>query len=314
MTTESRLEYLLNSGEFVVTAELEPPMSANKEFILKKVVYFKEYVDAVNVTDCASAVVRMSSLATSRILIEEGLEPIYQITCRDRNRIAIQSDILGAYALGVKNILCLTGDHQCLGNHPSAKGVFGLDSVNLIKLMRLMRDEKKFFNGSEMKVAPNLFIGGAFNSYCDPEEFIVQRMIKKVNAGVEFFQSQVVFDISRFKEFMKMVRDSGIDKKAFILAGVLPVKSVKALIYMKENVSGMQIPDQLIKRMKEASDQKEEGFKIAKELIEEIRAVPGVNGIHLTPVKWESIIPRLIEECGFLPRPEADVKPQLIHN
>lgn len=308
MKTESSLEYLLRQGKFVVTAELEPPMSANKDAVLKKVSHFKGYVDAVNVTDCASAMVRMSSLAVSKLLIDEGLEPIYQLTCRDRNRIAIQSDVLGAYVLGVKNILCLTGDHQCLGNHPSAKGVFDLDSVNLIKLMRLMRDEKKFFNGEEMKVAPNLYVGGVFNPHCDPVEFVVQRMIKKVEAGVEFFQSQIIFDVERFREFMKVVRDSGIDKKAYILAGILPVKSVKALTYMKESVSGMIIPDEFIKRMGKATDPIEEGLQITKELIEQIRNVPGVYGIHISPVKWESIIPRLMKECGFLPRPIAEIK------
>ena len=314
MRTESGLEYLLKQGKFVVTAELEPPMSANKDAILKKVSHFKSYVDAINVTDCASAIVRMSSLAVSKLLIDEGLEPIYQLTCRDRNRIAIQSDVLGAYALGVKNILCLTGDHQCLGNHPSAKGVFDLDSVNLIKLMRLMRDEKKFFNGEEMKVAPNLYIGGVFNPHCDPVEFVVQRMVKKVEAGVEFFQSQIIFDVERFREFMKVVRDSGIDKKAYILAGILPVKSVKALAYMKESVSGMIIPDEFIKRMEKATEPVEEGLRITKELIEQIRNVPGVHGIHISPVKWESIIPRLIEECGFLPRPIAEIKQEVVYN
>jgi methylenetetrahydrofolate reductase (NADPH) len=314
MRTESSLEYLLKQGKFVITAELEPPMSANKDAILKKVSHFKGYVDAINVTDCASAIVRMSSLAVSKLLIDEGLEPIYQLTCRDRNRIAIQSDVLGAYALGVKNILCLTGDHQCLGNHPSAKGVFDLDSVNLIKLMRLMRDEKKFFNGEEMKVSPNLYIGGVFNPHCDPVEFVVQRMVKKVEAGVEFFQSQIIFDVERFKEFMKVVRDSGIDKKAYILAGILPVKSVKALAYMKESVSGMIIPDEFIKRMEKATEPVEEGLRITKELIEQIRNVPGVYGIHISPVKWESIIPRLIEECGFLPRPIAEIKQEVVYN
>jgi len=314
MRTESSLEYLLKQGKFVVTAELEPPMSANKDAILKKVSHFKGYVDAINVTDCASAIVRMSSLAVSKLLIDEGLEPIYQLTCRDRNRIAIQSDVLGAYALGVKNILCLTGDHQCLGNHPSAKGVFDLDSVNLIKLIRLMRDEKKFFNGEEMKVAPKLYIGGVFNPHCDPVEFVVQRMVKKVEAGVEFFQSQIIFDVERFREFMKIVRDSGIDKKAYILAGILPVKSVKALAYMKESVSGMIIPDEFIKRMEKATEPVEEGLRITKELIEQIRNVPGVHGIHISPVKWESIIPRLIEECGFLPRPIAEIKQEVVHN
>jgi len=309
MTTESSLEYLLKKGKFVVTGELEPPVSANKEAVLKKVNYFKGYVDGVNVTDCASAIVRMSSLAVSKLLIDEGLEPIYQITCRDRNRIGIQSDILGAYALGVKNILCLTGDHQSLGNHPSAKGVFDLDSVNLIKLVRLMRDEKKFFNGEEMKVSPNLYIGGAFNPHCDPIEFNVQRMNKKIEAGIEFFQSQIIFDVNRFKEFMKLVRDLGIDKKAYILAGILPVKSVKALLYMKESVSGLVIPDEFIKRMEKTPDPQEEGLKIAKELIEQIKNVPGVHGIHLTPIRWESIIPRLMEECGFLPRPNINLKP-----
>jgi methylenetetrahydrofolate reductase (NADPH) len=303
MTVESTLEKLLEKEHFVVTAELGPPQSASAGAVRKKTRHFKGYVDAVNITDNQTAIVRMSSIATAVVLIEEGLEPVIQMTCRDRNRIAIQSDILGASALGIRNLLCLSGDHQKFGNHPGAKNVYDIDSIQLLSVVKAMRDEAKFSSGDEIKTPPKMFIGAAANPFADPFEFRVIRLAKKVEAGAGFIQTQAVFDISRLKEYMKSVRESGIDKQTAILAGIIPVRSVKALEYMKNQVAGMMIPDELVKRMRDAKEPKDEGIKIALELIAEVKEIPGIRGVHLMPVMWESAVPVLCESAGLLPRP-----------
>lgn len=308
MISGSNLEKVLEAGHFVLTAEIGPPQSADGDKVRTNTKHFKGFVDAVNVTDNQTAIVRMSSIATSRILVEEGLEPVMQMTCRDRNRIAIQSDILGAAALGIKNVLCLSGDHQKFGNHPGSKNVFDIDSIQLLSILKGMRDDMKFASGAELKnVPPKLFLGAASNPFADPFEFRVIRLAKKIKAGANFIQTQAIFDIPKFREFMKLVCDKGLDEKAAILAGIIPVRSVRALIYMKENVAGMSIRDEYIDRMKSAEAPKEEGMKIAIEMIEELREIPGVKGIHLMPVMWESAVPILAEKGGFLPRPEMGV-------
>ena len=304
----SNLEKLLCAGQFVVCGEMSPPQSADAGSIAKKCSYFKGYVDAVNLTDNQTAIVRMSSAISSYFTLSGGVEPIMQITCRDRNRLAMQSDILGAYALGIRNVLCLTGDHQKFGNHPDAKGVFDLDSAQLIQMVKQMRDEKRFLCGEEMKQEPRMFIGGAANPFGEPFEMRILNLMKKIYAGADFIQTQPVFDVPRFEKWMNAVRDEGLDKQVYILAGVMPVRSIKALLYMKESVPGVRIAPEYIKRLEPITDKEaamEEGVRIAVEIMRQIKEIPGIAGIHIMPVMWESITPRLVEEAGLLPRPEV---------
>ena len=306
MKSSGKLEKVLTSGKFAVTAELGPPQNSDPEAIKKKARYCLGNVDGANVTDNQTAIVRMSSIAAGAIALSCGVEPIVQMVCRDRNRIAMQSDILGAAALGIQNLLCLSGDHQTFGNHPEAANVFDLDSMQLIAMVRKMRDDKQFLCGEEIKEhAPNLFIGAVANPFADPFEFRVMRLAKKIEAGADFIQTQCIFDINRFEKWMEMVVEAGLDKKTYILAGLTPVRSHRALAYMKNNVAGMSIPDKLITRMESAEDPKEEGIKICLEMIEKIKSIEGVSGIHLMPIGWESITPVILERAGLLPRPEV---------
>jgi methylenetetrahydrofolate reductase (NADPH) len=306
MKSGSQLEKVLTSGRFAVTAELGPPQNANPEVIRKKSQYCVGKVDGVNITDNQTAIVRMSSIASASIAISCGLEPIVQMVCRDRNRIAMQSDILGAAALGAKNILCLSGDHQKFGNHPQAANVFDIGSVQLIAMVKKMRDDKQFLCGDPIKEhEPRLFIGAVENPFADPFEFRVIRLAKKIKAGADFIQTQCVFDVGKFARWMELVVKEGLHKKGYILAGLTPVRSARALHYMKNEVAGMSIPDELIKRMESAKEPKEEGIKICLEMIERIKNIEGVSGIHLMPIGWESITPVILERAGLLPRPQV---------
>ena len=278
MKSGSNLEKILKSGKFAVTAELGPPKSADLEFIRKRIGWLKGVVDGANLTDCQTAIVRLSSIAAGRLCLDEGLEPVIQITCRDRNRIAIQSDVLGAAALGIKNILVLSGDHQCFGNHPESKNVFDLDSIQLIKMLKEMRDKKIFLNGEEIRnspkapiVEPRIFIGGAANPFADPFPYRVIRLAKKVKAGVDFIQTQCVYDMEKFEEWMKQVRDRGLHKKTRIMAGVTPLKSVGMAKYMRDSVAGLRVPDSYVDRLAGAEDQGAEGVSICVEQIQELR-------------------------------------------
>jgi len=310
MKSGSKLERLLVAGEFVVCGELGPPQHADPEAVRKKCKNFAGFVDAVNLTDNQSAIVRMSSVASAIITLLEGLEPVIQMTCRDRNRIAIQSDILGAAAFGIKNILCLSGDHMSTGNHPQAKPVFDMDAISLISMIKAMRDDKVFQCGEEIKVEPRVFIGGAANPFAEPFEWRTIRLAKKIKAGADFIQTQAVFDVPRFEEFMKAVRERELHKQVYIIAGVLPARSAKALGYMKDEVPGMRVPEEFLKRMEAAEDPKEEGVNICAELIGQIRDIEGVAGVHIMPVMWESIMPTLVERAGLLPRPEPPPMPE----
>jgi methylenetetrahydrofolate reductase (NADPH) len=303
MKSGSNLEWVLKQDHFAVTAELGPPKSANFQIISKKCGYMKGYVDAVNITDNQTAIVRMSSLAASLLVREQGLEPVLQMVTRDRNRIALQSDILGAAALGIKNVLCLTGDHQKFGNHPQAKNVYDIDSIQLIGILKGMRDEKKFACGEEIKVEPKIMIGAACNPFADPFEFRATRLAKKVKAGADFIQTQAIFDMERFKRFMDMVCARGIHEKTSILAGVVPLKSAKAALYMRRNVAGLGMPDSVVRRMEEARDSKEEGIALAVETIDEIKKIPGVKGVHIMAIEWEEKLGIITERAGLLPRP-----------
>lgn len=307
MKAGSNLEKILSSGGFAVTGELGPPKGADVSVIERKASLLKGNVDAINVTDNQTAIVRMSSIAVGAILQRMGLEATMQMVCRDRNRIAIQSDIFGAYGLGIRNILCLSGDHQKFGNHPTAKNVFDLDSIQLIQTVKLMRDEHKVLGGDEIEGVPAMFIGAAANPFADPFEFRVIRLAKKVAAGVDFIQTQCIYDMDKFERFMQMVRDRGLHEKVHILAGVTPLKSVGMARYMKEKVAGMEVPDEIIARMKSAGKEKarEEGLNICVEQIQRLRKIEGVHGIHLMAIEWEDAVHSIVERAGLLPRPQV---------
>lgn len=303
---KSNLQNILESGGFAVTCELGPPKGTDIEVVKKKVELINGYVDAVNITDNQTAIIRLSSIAASHLLLDMGIEPIMQMVCRDRNRIAIQSDLFGAYSLGIRNLLCLSGDHQIFGSDPKSKNVFDIDSINLIKIVSDMNDEKKICNGERIEGDFNLFIGGAANPFADPFEFRVIRLAKKANAGVKFIQTQCVFDMDRFEKFMEQVRERDLHKKIKILAGVIPLKSLGMAEYMKNNVAGVKIPDEIIKRMKITPKEKraEEGIKICIEQIEKLKKIEGISGIHIMAIEWEKMVPVIVKEAGLYPRPK----------
>jgi len=302
----SNLEKVLNAGHFAFTGECGPPKGANVEHLKEKVSHLKDVVDAVNVTDNQTAVVRMSSWAASTILIQEGVEPNFQMVCRDRNRLAIQSDILGAYAMGIRNMLCLSGDHQSFGNHPEGKNVYDIDSMQLIALVKKMRDEGKFMNDEEIDEPPKLFVGAASNPFAEPFEFRVHRLAMKVEAGADFIQTQCIYNMDRFREFMKMVVELGLHEKCYILAGITPMKSVGMAQYMAKAVPGMDVPESVIKRLRGAGKGKvaEEGIKFALEQIEEFKGMEGIAGVHLMAIEWEHRVPEIAKRAGVLPRPK----------
>jgi len=303
----SNLEKVLKAGHFAFTGECGPPQGANVERLKEKAAHLKGCVDAVNVTDNQTAVVRMSSWAASLILLQEGLEPNFQMVCRDRNRLAIQSDILGVYSHGIRNMLCLSGDHQSFGNHPDAKNVFDIDSMQLIYTVKTMRDEGTFLNGQDIDVPPKLFIGAASNPFAEPFEFRVHRLAKKIAAGADFIQTQCIYNMDRFREFMKRAVDMGLHEKCYILAGVTPMKSVGMARYMAKQVPGMDVPASLIKRLQGAGKGKVagEGIKFAIEQIEEFKEMEGVAGVHLMAIEWEHRVPEISELAGMLPRPKV---------
>jgi 5,10-methylenetetrahydrofolate reductase len=303
MKSGGNLERVLTEGHFAVTTEIGPPKGGSADFVRKTAAHVKDCCDAMNVTDNQTAIVRMSSLAACAILRQLGIDAVMQMVTRDRNRLAMQSDILGAVALGINNLLCLSGDHQKFGNHPTAKNVHDIDSIQLVQMVRTMRDEGVFLSGDKISGDVPLFIGSAANPFADPFEFRVLRLAKKINAGSDFIQTQAVFDIPRFAKWMEMVYEQGLHRRAHILAGIIPMKSAGMARYMKKYVAGLMIPDELVKRMERASDAKEEGVSIACELIEQIREIPGVRGIHIMAVAWEEIVPEIVERVGLLPRP-----------
>jgi methylenetetrahydrofolate reductase (NADPH) len=269
-------------------------------------------VDAVNITDNQTAVVRMSSWATSLLVLQEGLEPNYQMVCRDRNRLAMQADILGACALGVANMLCLSGDHQKFGDHPNSKGVFDIDSIQLIDMVRRMRDEGKFLSGEEIDVPPKIFIGAAANPFGEPFEWRIHRLAKKVSAGADFIQTQCIYNMDKFRKWMDIANDMGLTEKVYILAGVTPFKSLGMARYMKNNVPGMDVPNHLIKRLKGVEKKKvaSEGIRIACEQIEEFKEMKGVAGVHLMAIEWEHKVPQIVEQAKMLPRPQVPREPE----
>lgn len=317
MKSGSNLERVLTAGEFAVTGELGPPKSGNPEVVREKARLLKGHVDAVNITDCQTAIVRMSSIAAGLIAKGEGVEPVIQMTCRDRNRIGMQSDILGAAALGLTNLLCLTGDHQKFGNHPGSKGVFDMDSIQMLGMVKAMRDDRRFQCGEEIKNGePRLFLGAAANPFAYPFEYRAVRLGKKVAAGADFIQTQIIYNVEKFARFMEMARDLGLDEKVYLLAGVTPPKSLGMARYMKSSVPGMDVPDEIIRRMKDAKDKQEEGINICVDIIRQVREIKGVAGVHVMAIEWESAVPEILKRAGLLPRPalsaEAGVQPAAV--
>ncbi|BEQ14122.1 methylenetetrahydrofolate reductase [Desulfoferula mesophila] len=307
MKSDSNLEKVLAAGNFAVTGELGPPRGANLQAIKDKASHLKGMVDAVNVTDNQTAVVRMASWAVSLVLKEMGMEPNYQMVCRDRNRLAMQSDILGAAALGINTMLCLSGDHPSFGDHPQAANVHDIDSIQQIQMVANMRDQGRFQGGAEIDTPPRLFVGAAANPFGDPFELRVLRLGKKVAAGADFIQTQCIYNMERFAEYMRQAVDMGLTEKTKLLAGVTPLKSAGMARYMAKKVPGMDVPDEVVKRIADQPKDKqaEEGIKLLCEQIEQLREMPGVAGIHLMAIEWEHRVPEIVERAGLLPRPQV---------
>ncbi len=305
MKADSNLKKVLTQNVFAVTAECGPPKGADPGVIKKKGNLLKGYVDSVNVTDNQTGVVRLCSMAACAILRQEGLDPILQMVTRDRNRIALQSDVLGASSLGIRNILCLSGDHQSFGNQQQAKGVFDIDSIQLIQTVRRMRDSGQIIGGEALSDPPELFIGAVANPFADPFDYRVIRLGKKAAAGAEFIQTQCIYNVKRFKEWMKQVLDRGLDKKVYILGGVTPLKSARMAEYMSKQVAGMDVPGDVIDRLKgvDPKDQRREGIRIAVETIGALKEMEGVRGVHIMAIEWEDAVPQIVEEAGLYPRP-----------
>ena len=308
MNNSSKLKRVLEGGGFAVTAECGPPKGANSDVVLKKAEMLRNKVDAVNVTDNQTAIVRMSSIAACSLLKTAGLDPVLQMVVRDRNRIALQSDILGASALGIRNVLCLSGDHHIFGNQPQAMGVFDLDSIQFVQVVKMMRDEGKILGGDDLSQPPDLFIGAAANPFADPFDFRVIRLAKKIRAGADFIQTQCIYNLYRFERWMEMAGDMGLTDKAYILGGVTPLKSPGMAKYMKTKVSGMEIPDEIIKRMEGVpkDKQREEGINICVETIQRLREISGIKGVHIMAIEWEEVVGEIAERAGLLPRPVFD--------
>ena len=311
MLVGSNLERVLAAGHFAVTAEVGPPRGPDPGDVKKKARILRGVADAYNVTDNQTAVVRMSSIAASKILLQEGLEPVMQMVCRDRNRIAIQSDLLGASALGLRNVLCLSGDHQSAGaggklkGHPGAKNVYDIDSIQLIAIVKGLRDQAIQEGGDSISPAAPFFIGAAWTPLGPPEKFRTIRLAKKINAGANFIQTQAVYDIKRFAEAVRRAEDMGLTDRAAILPGIIVPRSAGMLRYMNANVPGVEVPDEIIQRMKDASDPQEEGIKIALELIGAVKSLSGIKGVHLQAIEAEELLPDLIKAAGLLPRPHV---------
>lgn len=298
-------EQALRSGHPVVTCEIATGDSADLTAFRRRARLVRDHVDAVNVPDNTSGIVHMSALAGAVALVQEGIEPIMHVTCRDRNRLALQGDLLGAAALGVRNILCLTGDHMIHGDHPQAKPVFDLDSLQLLQLASHMAREGRYLSGREIKPAPDLFPGVTENPFAPPYDFRSLRLGKKIDAGARFVQTQIIYNVERFAAFMMRVRDLGLDRAAPILAGVAPLRSARAARYMRDRVAGLEVPEEVVRRMEQAGEDRgrreAEGIRICVEVIERVRAIPGVAGIHLMPIHWEEAVAEISVRAGLRP-------------
>ncbi|PHR28139.1 MAG: 5,10-methylenetetrahydrofolate reductase [Desulfotalea sp.] len=306
--TASKLEKILKNGHMAVSSECGPPRSSDAKGIIEKAHLIKDHVDCINVTDNQTSVTRLCSLAACIHLKHEGLEPVLQMVVRDRNRIALQSDILGAASFGINNMLCLSGDHQSFGDHPSAQNVFDLDSIQLIQTSRYMRDEGKFLGGGDIEKPPNMFIGAAANPFADPFKIRVPRLAKKIAAGAEFIQTQCVYNLEKFEKWMEAVVERGLHEKVFIMPGITPMRSVAMAKYMAKSVPGMDVPKDVIARLSGVAKDKQadEGITIAVEAIERLKQIKGVAGFHIMAIEWEEKVPEIVERSGLYPRPIVD--------
>ena len=299
-SSRGRLERVLRRGEFAVTTELNPPDSADPEDVYNRAKIFDGWVDGINAVDASGANCHMSSVGICALLTRMGYAPIMQIACRDKNRIAIQGDVLGAAAMGVANILCLTGDGVQAGDQPGAKPVFDLDSMSLLETVRIMRDNGKFLSGRKLTTPPQLFLGAAVNPFAPPYDFRPVHMGKKIAAGAQFVQSQYCFDVPMFRTFMNQVRDLGYDEKCFILVGVGPLASAKTAKWIRANVPGIHIPDSIIARLEGAQDQKKEGKQLCIDIINEVKEIAGVSGVHVMAYRQEEYVAEIVDESGVL--------------
>jgi methylenetetrahydrofolate reductase (NADPH) len=304
-TAPSNLARVLSAGRFAVAAELSPPRGVNLEAIQRDAQTLKDYADAVNVTDNQAASVRMASIPVCCLLVGHGVEPVAQMTCRDRNRLAIQADLLGAAALGVRNLLCLSGDHGRWGDHPHAKNVYDLDSTHLIRLARNMVEGGCLDNGREISPPPKFFIGAAANPFAPPYDYRPYRLAKKIAAGARFIQTQLIFNVERFRAYIARVCELGLHEQVFIMAGVGPLKSIRMAEFMATKVPGMEVPAEIVERMAQTprAAQPEEGIRICCEIIEQVREIPGVAGVHIMAVHWAEAVPEIVRQVGLYPRP-----------
>ncbi len=299
-SSRGRLERVLRRGEFAVTAELNPPDSADAQDVYDRAAIFEGWVDGINAVDASGANCHMSSVGICALLTRMGFAPIMQISCRDRNRIAIQGDVLGAAAMGVGNILCLTGDGVQAGDQPGAKPVFDLDCMSLLETIRIMRDERKFLSGRKLTTPPEVFLGAAINPFAPPFDFRPHRLAKKIAAGAQFVQSQYCYDVPMFREYMKRVRDLGLVENCFVLCGVGPLASARTAKWMRANVPGVHIPDAIIARLEGAADQKTEGKRICVDIINEVKEIEGVSGIHVMAYRQEEFVAEIVADSGVL--------------
>ncbi len=299
-SSRGRLERVLRRGEFAVTAELNPPDSADPEDVYDRVSPFDGWVDAINAVDASGANCHMSSVGICALLTRMGYAPVLQVACRDRNRIAIQGDLLGASAMGVANVLCLTGDGVQAGDQPGALPVFDLDSISLLETARTMRDGARFLSGRKITSPPHLFLGAAANPFAPPYEFRPLRLAKKIEAGAQFVQTQYCFDVPMFESFMHRVRDLGLNEKCFILVGVGPLASARAARWIRSNVPGIHIPDAVIERLEGAKDQKQEGKRICIEIMQQCREIEGISGAHVMAYRQEELVAEIVHESGVL--------------
>ena len=317
----SNLEKVISKGHFALTVEIGPPMDCNADVVLEKAKLLKGLADAFNITDNQTGVVRISSIASAVLIMQEGLEPVMQMTTRDRNRLAIQADILGASALGIKNCLCIAGDHQSFGaagrlkGHPGAKNVYDIDSIQLVAALKGLRDDGVQQGGDPIEKSPPLFIGAAWTPLGDPIEIRPLRLKKKVDAGADFIQTQGVYDVESFKKQMQIIVDMGLHEKTAILAGIIVPKNLGMLKYMNSSVAGVTVPEPLMKRMENAriaagedkkkakENQTKAAIEITVELIQQVREIPGVRGVHIQAIEWEHMVPEILKKAGLLPRP-----------
>jgi methylenetetrahydrofolate reductase (NADPH) len=315
LTSGGRLERVLRSGGFAVTSELHPPDSADPQEVYEAALVLAEVCDGLNATDAAGAHCHMSSVAICALLTQAGYEPVLQIACRDRNRIAIQGDLLGAAAMGVHNVLCLTGDDVSAGDQPEAKRVFDLDSVQLLRTAKIMRDQGTFLSGRTLTVPPKLFLGAASNPFVPPYDWRPLRLAKKIEAGADFIQTQYCFDLLRLQQFMQQVRDMGLHEKVFILVGVGPLRSDKAAEFIRTKVPGVVIPDVVVDRLRKTpkKQKRAEGKRICVEIIEQVREIEGVAGVHVMAYRQEELVAEIIEMAGLLPRPRQPGHTEIPH-